>query len=216
MKYAIILVFTLLSAHLSKAQPSAKEILDKSIAYHDPQSQWSTFNQILSFNEKRPDGTEKKATVEIDNNRGFVSVNRDDEMIISMTNDQCEIIKGDKDCEYASMIRNYYLYLWGLPMKLLDENTPLDSEVKEVNYLGEGCYRLRVPYEKDIWYFYISRDSYRMIAYQFYKDEQAKKGEYILLEGEVSLKGLKIPKARSWYTLPDSTYLGVDILENIK
>ncbi len=216
MKHTLLPILLFLVSSIGMAQTDAREILERSIQYHDPDGSWSTLNRQFNFRENRPDGSTRSTTVKIDNNKGYVKVNRNAEMIVAMTLNDCELIKGDKDCEYASMIRNYYLYLWGLPMKLLDEGTPLDSEVVETQYQGIACYQLRVPYEKDTWYFFIDRDTYRMVAYMFYKDEAAKKGEYILLDKELTAEGMKIPKERSWYTLPDSTYLATDVLISVR
>ena len=55
-----------------------------------------------------------------------------------------------------------------------------------------------------------------MLQYKFYKDEAAGKGELILLEDEIIVKGIKIPQKRSWYRLPEMEYLGTDILEGVE
>ena len=56
-------------------------------------------------------------------------------------------------------MRNYYVYLWGLPMKLLDAGTTLDPEVATTNYQDEPVQIVRVTYDpqvgSDVWYVYL-------------------------------------------------------------
>ena len=148
----------------------------------------------------------------INNAAGYFKLNRNDEEIHGMKMDSCFVEKGDFDCARAARMRNYYIYLWGLPMKLMDEGTVLAEETKEVVYNGIPCYGISVAYEEDEWTYFLARDNYRMIAYMFFKPRGQEKGEYILLENEIEVNGIKIPKERSWYTLPDSVFLGTDIL----
>ena len=55
-----------------------------------------------------------------------------------------------------------------------------------------------------------------MIAYQFIKTDGSGKGENIYLEGEVKVGTMRIPKARSWYTIPNNEHLGTDVLVNVE
>lgn len=201
--------------NLSQAQsPTAQEILDRSIAFHDPNGEWASVNVELTFAETRPNGPDRKTIARINNNISFFSLNRNDEEIYRVTEDDCVVEKGDGDCERALVMRNYYIYLWGLPMKLKDPGTQLDETYTEETLEGVDCYVLRVPYEKDIWYFYMRKDNYAMIAYKFYKDEAAGKGEFIPTEGLFKVGSMQIPNNRTWYELPGNRVLGTDILKS--
>jgi hypothetical protein len=120
------------------------------------------------------------------------------------------------DEERSIMLRNYYLYLWGLPMKLTDPGTIIDSEIYKKSFDGRDTYAAKVTYDakvgSDIWYFYFDPVTSEMIGYQFFHDEEKGDGEYILLADIVEINGMKIPKSRAWYTNPDSTLLGTDHL----
>ena len=111
------------------------------------------------------------------------------------------------------MIRNYFLYLWGLPMKLLDPGTQFAPEVRSSEIDGNPCDVLRVIYEKDTWYFHIDRENGRMRQYEFYKDDTKAAEEIITLEGEIRAGPIRIPQKRNWYKIPRNEYLGTDILE---
>lgn len=124
-------------------------------------------------------------------------------------------------CERAEMMKNYYTYLYGLPMKLKDPGTIVDPKVEEKTFKGKTYLVLKVNYEEkvgsDIWYFYFDPKTYAMEVYQFYrKDPESpsgqKGGEYILLEGMEEVSGIKMPKVRNWYYNEGEEFLGTDTL----
>jgi len=111
--------------------------------------------------------------------------------------------------------RNYYEYLFGLPMKLADPGTTLDPEVRKTDFQGQEVLAVRVKYEPPVgeltWYFYFLPDTYRLVGCRFFKDESKNDGEYIVFEGEISdPAGMRLPEARSWYMNIDGKYLGTD------
>ena len=119
----------------------------------------------------------------------------------------------------ARRTRNYYMYLYGLPMKLRDPGTKLGETAKETEFMGTPAYQIRVSYEEpvgsDVWYFYFDLATYALIGYRFYHDESKNDGEYITLEGEATGARLKLPRARSWYRHQDEGYLGTDTIVSI-
>ena len=60
------------------------------------------------------------------------------------------------------------------------------------------------------------RKTYALVGYRFYHDESKNDGEYIVLEGEASGAGLKLPKTRKWYRHEDDGFLGTDIIESMR
>ncbi len=195
---------------------TAAEVLGKAISYHDADETWSELACTFHFVETRPDGDDRKATFKMDNAKGSWRLNRNDTEVYEIKSESATVLKGGKDEARGLMLRNYYLYLWGLPMKLRDESTPEITVSEGTNSKGIDTYVLRVPYSAEVYYFYIDKASGRMLEYKFYKDEAAGKGELIKLEEEVAFAGLRIPKRRSWYTLPEMKYLGTDILDKIE
>ena len=124
----------------------------------------------------------------------------------------------DTQCERTVMMKNYYSYLYGLPMKLKDPGTILDPKVKKTTFKGKEYLLLRVTYDEavgsDIWQFYFNPETYAMEVYQFFKGEDEKTGEYILLSDELEVNGIKMPKDRAWYYNKDDGYLATDRLAN--
>ena len=124
--------------------------------------------------------------------------------------------ENDLSCERANLYKNYYTYLYGLPMKLNDEGTQIDPKVTKKTFKGKEYLVLKVTYAetvgKDTWYFYFDPKTYAMEIYQFFKEEAKNDGEYILLTEEVIVNDIKMPKKRAWYYNKDNGYLGTDIL----
>lgn len=189
--------------------PSSEKILERSVRFHDPAGIWAGYSGKLAFEESRPSGPTRNTRIWIDNSTGFFKINRNDQEIHGMIQDSCFVEMGDVTCERANTMRNYYLYLWGLPMKLKDPGTTILPEVKELVIDGNPAYVIQVVYEQDTWDFYFDQDTYALMAYKFVKPDGS--GEYIIPEGIYSVDQMRLPTNRSWYSL-DSTYLGTDKL----
>jgi len=228
----ILLLFSTYSIN----PPSGQAIIKKSIEFHDPNSNWGDLQAHLEFAETRPGGDDRHTAIEIDNKRGNFCLNREvKKMHVQrhIKKDSCfynideyeqltdkEFEEYKLNDERTFFIRNYYLYLWGLPMKLTDSGTQVAKEAKLAKFDNKEAYEVKVTYEaeigSDIWFFYFDPNNYAMIGYRFYHDLEKGDGEYILLKGSELVYGLNIPKARSWYTHKDSTLLGTDILTSFK
>jgi len=225
-----------MQALLVLATLSASDLLDRAIDYHDPEGRfWSAPIQI-ELSETRPDGPARKTRVTIDNTRGRFEMERhvDGRQVdIFIEGDRVETyLDGSSEFsaeeseryrlspERALFTRNYYLYLYGLPMKLRDPGTHLAPEAKATEFRGKPAYELRVTYDEDIgadtWYFYLDRETYALIGYRFYHDESRNDGEYIVLDGESVGADLRLPKVRKWYRHEDDKFLGTDTIESIR
>ena len=209
-------VLALVCPAVYAASPAAETVLQRAIAYHDPDGAWPTLHATFQFDESRPDGRATQSTMELDNARFFMRVDMGGKESYEITGEDCVILSGDKDEKRGLMIRNYFLYLWGLPMKLLDPGTAFAPEVGSSEIAGNACDVLRVIYEKDTWYFHIDRQSGRMRQYEFYKDDTKAAGEIITLEGEISAGSIRIPKKRNWYKIPGNEFLGTDVLSEVQ
>ena len=115
--------------------------------------------------------------------------------------------------------RNFWLYLWGLPMKLEDPGTRLDPEARETVFQGKPVYQLRVTYDesvgRDTWYFYLDRETCALVGHRFYHDEGAGDGEYAVLSEEVSGQGLRLPRVRKWYRNHDNEFFVTHTIQSI-
>lgn len=237
MKYVLVLFFVLgMGVVLSAQEMSAKELLKKSEAYHDSKGNMMKSRLTLVLNEPRPGGADRISRVTFDPKKDFFAVDRKDgedkiymEVVKGevklMVNDSEEIDEAYKQEKRLSkdrvlIMKNYYHYLWFMPMKLNDAGSIIDDKVERVDYFGDELLQIRVSYDpaigNDVWYFYFHPETYALSGYRFYHDESKNDGEYILFEGEVEAKGYRIPAVRKWYMHVDGKYLGKDILVGIE
>ena len=211
---------------------NADALLNKTIQYHDPNSLWNEFKASFFVTMESAEGSLRKSKINLDLKHSFfnLSVKVDenqwtssiDRGVCKLSFNGSEVInpeiekKFGLNCERALMYKNYYTYLYGLPMKLKDPGTIISPKVLEKTINGLSYWVLKVNYKpevgSDTWYFYFDKNSYALRRYQFFHDESKNDGEYIILENELEIAGIRMPKNRSWYYNSDNTYLGEDIL----
>jgi hypothetical protein len=228
---SLLLTLLVLGPNPCRAEvPTAEELLALSIAYHDPDGLFFSEPHRLYFLETRPGGADRRSEVLIDiPGEQFEMVRAGEHEIAGevgpgvcrMTLDgRTEVSEAEQkehrlSCERLKFMRNYYIYLWGLPMKLRDPGTRL-GKVSATTFEDKPVYGLRVTYDdavgEDIWYFYFDQVSHALAGYRFYHDEAKNDGEVILLEGEVAADGMRLPKRRTWITHGDERLLGTDTL----
>ena len=234
MRYFFLYVTALFSFLSFGQELTGSQLLANAISYHDPNNNWNSFNGSLGVTMSTPDGKERVSEITINLPLEFfqVSTLKDGATLKqTMNKGVCELMLNgsttitDEDkktyqlnCERANMYKNYYTYLYGLPMKLKDAGTIIDPKTKRKSFKGKEYMVLKVTYEKevgkDVWYFYFDPNTYAMEIYQFFHDESKNDGEYILLTGEEEVSGIKIPKHRAWYFNKEDKYLGTDVLTN--
>jgi len=211
---------------------SAGQLLNKAISYHDPQGNWEDFKGQLFITMKTPNSSDRLSEITIDlPQQYFKLIAKKDTVITEQILDKgnCKLLLNGSEtisedeakkhrlsCERAQTMKNYYTYLYGLPMKLKDPGTLLDPKVYKKTFKGKSYSVLKVSYEEpvgnDSWYFYFDPDNFALEVYQFYHDESKNDGEYIILTGQEEIKGIKMPKTRAWYYNKDDKYLGTDTL----
>jgi len=210
---------------------AAEALLARSVGYHDPAGAWSSFQGTLGMEERRPDGSGRTADVTLDVSTGAMvyQTTRDGHQLIKKIGDgRCQasvdgVAPTDSEseryqlaCEQMERSRNYYLFLWGLPMKLRDPGTRIEPEVERGNFEGKEVEVIRVTYDPtvgtDTWYFYFDPGSAALVGYRFYHNETENDGEYIVLDGETVVGSMNLPASRSWYVNADGEFLGEDVL----
>jgi len=230
----LFLGFLLISSFLFGQSPTltAEQLLEKSIGYHDPGGKWASFKgefTVVMESPNRPLRT-TKITLDFPKQLFKTQVNLDNVNTSSLwlagkcshTHEGSDTYsdelakKHGLNCERTTKMKNYYTYLYGLPMKLKDEGTILDPQVKIRTLNGASYWTIKVTYEAaiggDSWYFYFDPITYQLRHYQFYHNESKNDGEYILLSEEIEIEGIKMPKNRAWYMNQDHSYLGTDYL----
>lgn len=232
MFYRILAILLMALPNICIAQSNANEIIEKSIAFHDPDGILTESRLTLDIMESRPNGSDRKSKAVIDVNKEYYLVEREvDGATTSMKvrkgkssfklNGKKKFSKEDKEKykltpERAKMMSQYYRYLWLSPLILKDPGTIIDPSFNVVNFFGKTCMEIKVTYEPsvggDIWYFYFNPETYALEGYRFYHDEAANDGEYILFEGMAKSGSVSIPQKRTWYMHKDDKVLGTDNL----
>jgi len=217
---------------------TSEQVLNNAIAYHDPNNMWNSFNSTFHVTMETPDAPNRESEIMIDNTVGgfYLKAVRDTTMVEykvrggncniafngSTTFTEEEAKANNLNCDRAKMYKNYYSYLYGLPMKLKDPGTHISETVERKTFKDKDYLVLKVTYDEnvgsDIWYIYLNPETYAMEVYQFFKTDENgnqnnESGEYILLSEEIVVNNIKMPKVRAWYYNKDDKYLGTDILK---
>ncbi|MCI2229230.1 DUF6503 family protein [Polaribacter sp. MSW13] len=231
MKKLTILLFLFISIISFSQEITGDELLEKTIKFHDPNNNWPTFKGELFVTMETPKNGDRVSKISINLPQEYFAVSAKRDTIITEyiidKNETSFSLNGDKNpseeikkkygltAERASLYKNYYTYLYGLPMKLKDEGTIIHQKVERKKFKGKEYLVLKATYNKEVgkdaWYFYFDPKTYAMEIYQFFK-ETKDSGEYILLSGIETINKIKMPKKRAWYYNKDNTYLGTDIL----
>lgn len=227
---------TLLSLLLASSTLSGPEIVDRSIRYHDPDSDWFRAIVTMELRETRPEGIDRDASLVLD----VVAGEFDYEARIGDHTIRRALLDGDcltsldgrteltheeqqehgLDCARIGRYRDYYRYVWGIPMVLTDPGTIIDPDASFSELDGEKALRVRVTYDEevgtDVWYFYFDPETFAVRGARFFHDESANDGEVIVFEGEISAGSLTLPRERHWYTNAEDRHLGSDLLDSLE
>ena len=237
MRLLLFACFSLLSCLAIAQSMTAEELLDRSIQFHDPMGQWETLQMELVIQMEIPNRNPRVSRVQINNKDGLFQVSYvskghlleysvdglDSAEVYAdfqLATGRIDIDSLDLSADRARRWRNYYAYLYGLPMKLKDTGTQIDPEVIAESFNGEDVLAIRVTYDEnvgsDTWYFYFHPETYAMMGYRFYHDESLNDGEYIVMDEMEIQKGMRIPKNRYWYINEDARFLGADMLLSLQ
>ncbi|MEM1357748.1 MAG: DUF6503 family protein, partial [Bacteroidota bacterium] len=210
---------------------SADSVLTRSIRYHDPDSNWGTKAHMLQLGESRPNASTRYTQISIYPTAeafDFKQIREGDNVQLRLMNGAYSFshlgrtnipdstrLRLRLTEERTRLLRDYYTYLWGLPMKLKDPGTLLQPTVHKVWFADKELLELEVQYAPDtggdIWFFYFDPQTFALNGYAFYhKEDGPGTGEYILLEGEALVDNMLLPAVRHWYYTEDNLYLGTD------
>lgn len=218
------------SLSMTAQKINAQELIDKAIQFHDPSGGWSRFNGTLTVAMQLPEGATRVSTIDINLPQEYFSISAQRDSGVTrytLSKEKCTTsIKNvapkakRTPCETAILYKNYYTYLFGLPMKLKDTGTNISETVRRLPFKGKEYLVLQASYDEgvgtDVWRFYFDPSTYAMEIYQFFKGDPEgtgkNTGEYIVLKDLETINGIKFPKERAWYYNKDDVYLGTDVL----
>jgi len=190
-RWSAIALMVLVIQPIFAQNPTGRELLEKAIAFHDPNDHWKTFMGTLRVTMEKPNSSNRVSTIfmNLPHAKFELEVSKDgDTYSYDIQENRCEITlngattiseedvkKFRLSCERGKMYRDYYTYLYGLPMKLKDKGALIHEQTELKTFQGKDYWVLKVTYEpeigNDIWYFYFNPETYAMEAYQFYHDD---------------------------------------------
>lgn len=225
------LVALLLLVSCRPEQKSDSQLLARTLAYHDPEGNWPELRTRLYLSSADTAGKESPFEIELDNSTGyFAHISRKDgrEAVKGVANGKKfylldgkrEISAEDREKygltpDALKWVHSFYGYLYGLPMKLTDDGANATDAAESEQLEGKAYRVLQVSYDAgvgtDNWFFYLDPGTYAMEAYRF-NHGKPESGEYVLLEQEVVVDGIRMPKVRKWYWNKNGAYIGTDTL----
>ena len=216
---------------------SSKELLNRSVAFHDPDNWWNRVKIDLVITLQVPDKPLQLRHVEIDHIKGTFRLSNlkkgrllewgvsgkgfcDFKVDFAKPATQAQADSLGLRPEQALRWRNYYTYLYGLPMKLKDREAKIAPHIIETIFMEQQVMALRITYNKaagdDIWYFYFNPSTYALVGCRFYPNENQNDGEYIVLEDIIVQRGLRIPRKRTRYSNATDKLLGTEYLRSME
>ncbi len=213
----------------------AEQLLSQSIAYHDPQGNWSKLKSSVDVNtELRMDSIPELSQrhIHFNNLKGEFALNWDSKKIgLSgvINSDTCyvnpnkEISKEERNeiaanlgCERISMYKDYYHYLLGIPMKLMEDKAIITDSILQRTHDDIKYDVVKINYEPldqmPSWYFYFDQKDHSLQLCKFTSAEDENEGgEYILYNGETLSNGIKFKKRHIWlYNTPERDTLAIE------
>lgn len=235
-KYFLIVAICFLGIELKAQEMPTVDVIERAINFHDPTNRWYKTNVKLIVESEIPSRSKRISQIELNNATGAFNLKRISNSALlewslpfsgeaefrrnfQVVTDSTMLAKSQLTVERAKWWKDYYSYLYGLPMNLKDDGTRWEEQAKMTKFQNKEVWSIRVTYNpevgSDIWYFYFDVNTFALVGYRFYHDQAANDGEYIVLENMEVSGNLRIPKKRSWYTNRDNKLLGVDFLVQI-
>lgn len=200
---------------VEKKELTSVQILEKTIDYHDPKGEWNQANVELSLLSQSVFSEQNKELIHLGidvPNDSFSYSNTFRNEQVSYAGVECVSESKQGLCAEKQWTKNFYTYIWGLPMKLKDKGTELNSNVIDTVFFEIPCYALNVKYEAENWLYFVNKKSFQLEGFQFIFNKDATKGEVVRNLGTTKLSTINIPSERIWYDLKGKE-LGTDIVQ---
>lgn len=217
-RYVLLLLLFLIGCgekqQFQTAKPlSAKEIIGKSIEFHDPNELWgslSSRNTLIS-NSIYTDSLDERVVFAFNNSsKQFLYSNKARNVELLYRPEGCISLDSMGTCEDYEWASRFYPFIWGLPMKLSDPSAQINQEVGDTNILGRNCHVIYNSYDTENWEFYIDKHSYMLNGFKFVFKSDHSTGEVVIHSGIQDMNGIKTPLKRQWYDL-NMNPIGTDI-----
>lgn len=216
---ALFLSLILDSCLLNPEKLSNEEIISRTIEFHDPYNNWHTLRAEFHFDSQFSfaDSTQEDIVVQIEvAENNFKYDNKYRKVALSYPRDTCMQESENGSCEQYRWTKNFYTYIWGLPMKLKDPGIHPEKETKKTFFNNYKCHVVPVHYEKENFLFYIDTANFQLRGFEFHKNDSSGKGEKIVLKDLYEFNHIKFPRHKTYIILPENTLGGTNEVKLIR
>lgn len=211
----------------------ATTVLEACFSYHDPNDEWPKWAGEYVVVEPRLQNPGRRSEVifnpgaaifEMERAYGTdifrwkVSNSRDQAFLNGqLVTDTTLINKHRLTSERADGYRRFYSYTLGLPASLKGKYRLLDPEAVLMEWKGYEVYKIEMEVENapiaTHWELFVDSKDYRLRSYQLLPEEGL--GEYLMLDQEMEVRGMKWPRVKHWYASENDEYLGSDLILSV-
>lgn len=210
----MLIVYCNAQAQSAKINLSGKEVLEKTITYHDPNGLWDNYNGKLLEVTVFANNYVVKETIEIDRPNDFYlstcfqefgTLKRgiDKGKNIFSLDDKPDIPENIKknwgiSDDGIKRFREQHNCLFGLPMMYKKSGMTIQNEVKIIDFDGRKCYAVTFignpdlivnPYYSGEQILYVDMNNFSMRGMRWIVGEIDR---YVIFAGEVEINGIKI------------------------
>ena len=202
-----------------------ESLIAKSINFHDPNDRWKNFKgEFLILLEQ-----DQNLEFVLDNAKSSASwkeiLKSKDTLYGGFVGDSCFVLKNGcllpskgtienifLECDKIKERTHYWIYMYGLPMKLMDNEVNFTTEPKVVPFLHSTYWMAEVNYnlnqEEEFWRFYFNRETFALEAAQFFHPALNDDSEYILFNHLQWIQGIHLPTKHSWFMKNTNDFIG--------
>jgi len=214
---------------------SGKEILEKCITTHDPESKWNTLTIDLQIQEPRIKNPFRYSKVKLNNKTGAFELQRNRANSVSkhiidakgkaktlldgkIVLDSDSIKKFRLNPESNHRYKKFYEILLGLPMSLEPNIIEKIGNPQKVTFNRYFTYKIEIQLKEALfskhWNIFIDTKSMELVGIEIFFPEDDSKGERFYFEGKVKIENSNIIRIRHWHEFKEDVYSGSDIIMN--
>lgn len=206
----------------------AREWVEASARYHDPESRWQAFSGAFEVKTSFPSGGGYSNSIFL--NRVLDTFSRTIEsggfpLVQVVGPSGCSATWPNPDatedqlrsnglledpCDNILHRLDYYEFLFGIPMVALEDDISFRQNPDLVDAFGVECVEIELtfPGESILWYFYIHPTTYRLQAAKFVRSNGS--GDWLSYEADTLYNGFLLKQTQRWYRLDGVTEIIVD------
>jgi hypothetical protein len=218
-----IFVFLILLSFASCSETTTtiltpRKIVENAVKFNDPNNNWKSLHANFSFESAFKHNPFPVENLEIEinvpkNEFRYSNSERDFEAIYKK--DTCETISKQGNCNNYAWTKDFYTYVWGLPMKLQDPQTNIISFFTIENINKHPCYKVGVKYPNEDFDFYFKCSNFELLAFSFSKNDSSGHSEFVELKGLYAFNNIKFPETRTWKDNNTQKTLGTNTVKKI-